>query len=140
MPKPAVKDCTVNMVAVLPVAGPAVVASSQKGHQAGMDRWRPASRHGNLPRAEGEFSLERACKSASDASDASERGYLVSDASDASDAQMQRYSYGNWLTIEPLGQTSSDWISIILLVWISPGPVENNNAGRGATADRRSAH
>ena len=43
----------------------------------------------NLPRVERE--LERACKSASDAS---ERGYL---ASDASDARLEGYSYGNWL-------------------------------------------
>jgi hypothetical protein len=45
--------------------------------------------------------LEYACKRSSDASDPSERGYLVSDASDASDAQMQSYSYENCLS-DPL--------------------------------------
>ena len=71
-------------------------APCQEGRQAGMDRQGPGSCHIGICRGRRE-SLERACKSASDASDPSERGYLVSDAPDASDAQMQRYSYGNWL-------------------------------------------
>lgn len=41
------------------------------------------------------YRIERACICASDASDASSSGCLVSDTSDASDARLRDYSYEN---------------------------------------------